>query len=462
MDLLLVEDKDSFRRLLSQTLEGTIWKVKAVADPMEALRAMESQPFHVLVTDLRLPGMSGLELIRRARRLNPSLRVVLMSAFGEPNDIVEAMRLGADDFLPKPFDLDAFLALLDRLRALVGAPPPEPSEPWIAHSPAMQALEAALRQAAASVLPVLFRGERGSGRERCARRLHVLRHPTAPYLSLSAATLGPEGPDASMLQLLEGGSLLISGLEHLSPTAAGPLARAMDSGSGSRLAWMGSVDLVGILSPDIAQRLGSLELRVPALRDRREDLLALTRQLLEGIAKREGRPAPWLERGVERQLLDHSWPGNVRELEVLLGRTLLFSEGHAIRTFADLGLGQALPLCLPWPEAGSLDGMLKAVARSAEAKLLEKAMTDVAWDLPRAAEALGLTVRTLAQRLRDHGIPLEDRGSTSASPKGEREQNAVRSALDGGPSSVSSMSEREHHAMRRVIEGESNHSRKAP
>jgi DNA-binding NtrC family response regulator len=188
----------------------------------------------------------------------------------------------------------------------------------------------------------------------------------------------------------------------------------------------------------------------------------LTRQLLDVAAKREGGPAPWLERGVERQLLDHSWPGNVRELEVLLGRTLLFNEGHVIRTFPDLGLGQAAPLCLPWPEVGSLDGMLKAVARSAEAKLLEKAMTDVAWDLPRAAEALGLTVRTLAQRLRDHGIPLEDRGSTSASPKGEREQNAVRSALDGGPSSVSSMSEREHHAMRRVIEGESNHSRKAP
>jgi DNA-binding NtrC family response regulator len=366
--------------------------------------------------------------------------VVLMSAFGEPSDIVEAMRLGADDFLPKPFDLDAFLALLDRLRALVGAPPPDPAELWVAHSPAMQALETALRQAAATALPALFRGERGSGRERCARRLHVLRHPAAPYLSLPAATLGPEGPDPQMLQLLEGGSLFLQGLEHLSPAAVGPLVRAMDSGSGRRIAWMGSVDPEGNLAPDLAQRLGSLELRVPALRERREDLLALTRQLLDGHAKREGRQAPWLERGAERQLLVHSWPGNVRELEMLLGRTLLFSEGHAIRTFADLGLGQAAPLCLPWPEAGSLDGMLKAVARSAEAQLLQQAMTEAAWDLPRAAEALGLTVRTLAQRLRDHGIPLEDRGSISASPKGERE----------------------HPAMRRAVEGEGSHPRKAP
>jgi DNA-binding NtrC family response regulator len=412
MDLLLVEDKDSFRRLLTQALQGSIWKVQAVADPQEALRHLESQPFHVLVTDLRLPGMSGIELIRRARRLHPGLRVVLMSAFGEPKDIVEAMRLGADDFLPKPFDLDAFLALLDRLRALVGAPPPNPAEPWVAHSPAMQALDAALRQAASADLPVVFRGERGSGRERCARRLHVLRHPSAPYLSLPAATLGPDGPDPRMLQLLEGGSLFLAGLEHLSTAAAGPLARAMDGESGRRLAWMGGMDSEGALAPDIAQRLGSLELHVPSLRERREDLLALARQLLEQSARREGRPVAWLERSAERQLLDHSWPGNVRELEVLVGRTLLFSEGHAIRGFPDLGLGLAAPLCLPWPELGDLDGMLKAVARSAEAQLLRRAMSETEGDLPRAAEILALTVRTLAQRLRDHGIPLEDRGST--------------------------------------------------
>jgi DNA-binding NtrC family response regulator len=412
MDLLLVEDKDSFRRLLSQALEGSVWKVQAVADPQEALRALEAQAFHVLVTDLRLPGMSGLELIRRARRLHPSLRVVLMSAFGEPKDIVDAMRLGADDFLPKPFDLDAFLALLDRLRALVGAPPPDPAEPWIAHSPAMQALDSDLRQAATAALPVVFRGERGSGRERCARRLHVLRHPAAPYLSLPAATLGPDGPEPRMLQLLEGGSLFLAGLEHLSPAAAGPLARAMDGEPGRRLSWMGGVDTEGELVPDIAQRLGSLELRVPPLRERREDLLALARLLLGQAARREGRPAAWLERAAERQLLDHAWPGNVRELEVLVGRTLLFNDGHAIRTFPDLGLGLAAPLCLPWPEAGSLEGMLKAVARSAEAQLLQRAMSEAAGDLPLAAEALGLTLRTLAQRLRDHGIPLEDRDSS--------------------------------------------------
>jgi len=435
MDLLLVEDKDSFRRLLTQALEGSVWAVEAVPDPQEALRALEARPFHVLVTDLRLPGMSGLELIRRARRLHPGLRVVLMSAFGEPKDIVEAMRLGADDFLPKPFDLDAFLGLLDRLRALVGAPPPDPKEAWVAHSPAMQALDGALRQAATSSLPVTFQGERGSGRERCARRLHVLRHPAAPYWSLPAATLGPEGPEPRLLQVLEGGSLYLSGLEHLSPAAAGALVQAMESPAGSRVAWMGGLDSEASLAPEVAQRLGSLVLRVPPLRERREDLLALARMLLEQAGRREGRSASWMERSAERQLLDHAWPGNVRELEVLVGRTLLFGEGRSIKAFPDLGLGLAAPLCLPWPDPSTgLEAMLKAVGRSAEAQLLSRALAEAGGDLPRAAEALGLTIRTLAQRLRDHGIPLEDRGSISAGPAGEQEHGAARRAADGGGS----------------------------
>lgn len=413
MDLLLVEDKDSFRRLLTQALAGSVWTVQAVADPKAALAALETAPFQVLVTDLRLPGMSGLELIRRARRLQPGLRVVLMSAFGEPKDIVEAMRLGADDFLPKPFDLDAFLALLDRLRALVGAPPPDPAEPWVIHSPVMQQLDSRLRQAADTTLPVLFRGERGSGRERCARRLHTLRHASAPYLSLAAATLGPEGPDPGVLQLVEGGTLFLAGLEHLSAPAAAALARAMEAGPGLHLSWLGGVDPESQLAPEVAQRLGALELRLPPLRERREDILPLARLLLERAARRDGRPVPWLERAAEKQLLDYAWPGHVRELEVLVGRTLLGAEGHAIRSFPDLGLGLAAPLSVPWPPAGSLEGMLKTALHALEAQVLRRALAEAGGDLPRAAAALEVTARTLGQRLRDHAIPLEDDGGSS-------------------------------------------------
>ena len=408
MELLLVEDKDSFRRLLTRALEGSAWSVRAVGDPQEALAALAERPAQVLVTDLRLPGMSGLELIRRARRLQPALRVVLMSAFGEPKDIVEAMKLGADDFLPKPFDLDAFLALLEHLRALAVAPPPNPAEPWIAHSPAMQALDAALRRTADSHLPALFRGERGAGKARCARRLHLLRHPAAPYFSLQAASLGPEGPEPGILQLLQGGSLLLAGLEQLRPEAVPALTRALDSPPGRAVHWMAAAPEGYTLPASLAQHLGLLELRVPPLRERREDLLPLLRLFLEWDAARQGRPAPWLAPGVERALLGYAWPGNVRELEHLAGRALGCAEGLVIHQLPDLGPPEAPPLALSWPGEGPLEARLKAVAREAERRILARVLRESAHDLPAAAERLGLTPRSLAQRLRDHGIPLED------------------------------------------------------
>ena len=410
MRLLLVEDKDSFRRLLAQALEGSAWTVAAAADPLEALRLLEANPVQVMVTDLRLPGMSGLELIRRARQAQPSLRVVLMSAFAEPRDIVEAMRLGADDFLSKPFDLDAFLALLDRLGALVGAPPPDPAEPWVAHSGPMKALDKALGKAAGTGLPVLLRGEQGAGRGRSARRLHTLRNPALPYCCLPASELGPAGPDPGLLELLRGGSLYLAGLEHLSAQAAGPLAQAMASPVGQALTWMGGITPDATLPPELAHRLDALELRVPPLRERREDLLALARLLLDLGSRRLGRTAPWLERAAERQLLDHRWTGNVLELEQLVDRTLVANPSPAIRGFPDLGL-ENRPLCLAWPEAGSLEGMLRSVAHSAERDLLQRALLQARGSLPRTAEHLGVSLRVLAQRLREHGIPLEDGSS---------------------------------------------------
>ena len=407
MDLLLVEDKDSFRKLLAKAMEGSAWTLTAVGDPDSALRELESRPFHALVTDLRLPGLSGLELIRRARRLRPELRVVLMSAFGEPRDIVEAMKLGAEDFLPKPFDLDAFQAVLDRLQALVGAPPPSSSEPWIALSPALQELEQALRKAADTTHPVLFRGGSGAGKARCARRLHLLRRPQGPFLSLPASGLGPQGPDPATLRLLQGGSLLVSGLEALPPLSALGLARAMDSELGQGLAWMGAMPEAVQLPEPLRHRLDVLELRVPPLAERREDVLPLFKAFLEAGAVATGRPRPWLERSAEKQLAAHAFPGNTRELELLASRTLLLNEGPAIHQFPDLAWGGGAALLVPWPDPAPLELMEKAVLKAAEAQLLRRALEQSSGDLTQAAEGLGLSLRALAQRLREHGIPLE-------------------------------------------------------
>lgn len=405
MRLLLVEDKDSFRRLLVQALAGSAWDVVAVGDPAAALAALAAESFEVLVTDLRLPGMSGLELLKAAKRLRPTIRAVLMSAFGEPRDIVEAIRWGADDFLPKPFDLDQFAEVLERLRALGGAPPPDPREPWIAHSPAMRALEQGLVKAADTGFAVLFQGERGVGKGRAARRLHALRHPQAPFLALAAGSLGPEGPGEPQLSLLQGGSLYLSGLDQGAPPG---LLQAMESPLGQGIHWMGGCLDPAALPEALRLRLGVLGFGLPPLRARREDILPLFWAFLEGFARQDGRAVPTLERGVEKDLAQRAWPGNLRQLSWTVAQAWRATAGTLLAPLAPEGQENRASLLLPWPQPGTLEAMLGDFARAAEGALLLKALEGRRDRPAEVAEGLGLSPRTFARLLREHHISLED------------------------------------------------------
>ena len=402
MRLLLVEDKDTFRRLLVQALGGSSWDVLAVGNPAEAMEALERSSFEVLVTDLRLPGFSGLELIRRAKRLHPGMRVVLMSAFGEPKDIVEAMRCGADEFLPKPFDLDAFIALLAQLEALVEAPAPDPREPWIAHSPAMKQLDHALVRAADSLAPALFLGEPGSGRSRAARRLHSLRNPQRPFLSVAASNL----PGERQLARLAEGTVYLTDLEHLSPAGLQGLSTLLESEAARPVRWMGGArDLEGLPSA-LGLRLGVLSFRLPPLRERKEDVLPLFRSFLEAAARQEGRQVPLVERSVERELLQRAWTGNLRELAGCAGLALRTTPG-AILAALPVASPTGASLAIPFPAPGPLEAMLSEAARAVEPLLLKRALELQGGNPSAAAAALGLTPRTFAQRLREYRIPLE-------------------------------------------------------
>jgi DNA-binding NtrC family response regulator len=407
MRLILVEDKDSFRKLLIQALKDSPWNLRATADPLEALNWIENGGAEVLVTDLRLPGISGLELIRRAKRVQPGLRVVLMSAFGEPKDIVEAMRLGAEDFLPKPFDMDIFLALMDRIQALVAAPPPNPREPWIALSPAMRVLDASLRAAADSDAPALFIGARGTGKARAARRLHALRQPRGPFLSVAASDLN-QGINANTLGLLQGGSLLVLSLEHLGPKAAAELLKAMDTPLGHGIQWMATCGDESVVPESVRLRLGVLRFELPSLSHRQEDLVPLFRALLEQAASTEGRVAPALDRSAEKQVVAREWPGNAREMAWCAQATLHGAAGLLVRDLAAApvgsGPGDEGGMALPWPEETTLEAMMREAQHHIEAGLLRRALATHGDDPIAAAASLGLTLRAFASRAKEHGI----------------------------------------------------------
>ena len=407
MRLLLVEDKDSFRRLLVQAL-GTAWDVTAVGEPAAALEALALAPFEILVTDLRLPGMSGLELLKAAKRRQPGLRAVLMSAFGEPKDIVEAMRWGADDFLPKPFDLDQFEAVLERTRALAEAPPPDPREPWVVHSPAMRELDLALGKAADTGFSVLFQGEPGTGKGRAARRLHALRHPQAPYLCLSAPSLPTEGPDRRRLALLQGGSIYVSELEDMAEAGWGPLVRAMDSELGQGIHWLGSCRDQHALPELLRLRLGVIAFTLPPLRERREDILPMFRTFLDVRARQDGRPVPMLERGVEKELLQAAWPGNLSQLSWAVAQAWRATTGPLLAPVPAFGPESSGALVLPWPESGTLAAMLASVEQMAAGALLRKALEGHRQDPAQVAQSLGLAPRRFAGILREHHISMEE------------------------------------------------------
>lgn len=405
MRLLLVEDKDSFRRLLVQALAESPWEVTAVGDPEAALVELQARSFELLVTDLRLPTFNGLELLRRAKRLQPALRVLLMSAFGEPQDIVEAMRAGADDFLPKPFDLDQFSAVLERLGALASAPPPDPREPWVALSPALRHLESTLLRATESSSPVLFTGERGTGRSRFARRLHSLRHPQAPFVTLDGAHLEPNGLREA-LRLATGGSLFLGSLEAAPEAVLSALPELLDR-TDTQVHWLITATAMEGLPEALRLRLEVIHLALPPLRQRREEILPLFRLFVERLARRDGRALPLMDRALERGLMERDWPGNLRELAWVAEGTLRANPGPRLLELPE-STWDRTALLLTCPPPGPLEGMLAAVAKQAEGFLLRRGLEQGGGDLPRTAESLGLSPRTLALRLREHRISIED------------------------------------------------------
>jgi DNA-binding NtrC family response regulator len=365
MRLLLVEDKDSFRRTLLGALEGSDWEVFEANEPAKALEILEECPVEVMVTDLRMPGFSGIELLKRARRLNPTMRTILMSAFGEPKDIVEALSLGADDFLPKPFDLDFFLERLEKMRALASSPPPNRREPWVTASGAMLAIEKNLRAAAETALPAIFVGQPGTGRARSARRLHVLRHPSAPFRSESARGLHPDFLSGSLLKDLRGGSFLLRDLEFAPPATMPALLLCMESHP--TVCWMGTCEDPADLPAPLMSHMGVLSMPLAPLRERKEDILPIFHSHLAETCSRESRIVPIIGQGVEKELLARDWPGNVAELVWAVSEALRACPGGLLKALPEcVAPGGHPPLLLPRPARGKLSNMLHSVANSAE------------------------------------------------------------------------------------------------
>ncbi|NKI34842.1 nitrogen regulation protein NR(I) [Wenzhouxiangella sp. XN79A] len=441
----IVDDDASIRRVLDHALAAEDRSCRSFESAEAALGALaDEQAPDAVLTDLRMPGASGDVLIERI-----DAPVIVMSAYADLDSIVDALKRGAFDFLPKPFDIDEVIDRVDRALASsrdAGVPPAvEPPPGLIGESLVMRALFRAIGRLAGSSLSVLLRGESGSGKERIARALHAS-SPRAggPFVALNVAALpadlleselfghekgafsGAEAARAGYFEQADGGTLFLDEIGEMPTALQSRLLRVLDDGVFYRLGGRAPVrvdarivaathrDLEqavasGGFREDLFHRLNVVPLTVPPLRERPEDIGPLLDHFLARAAAEVGDAPRRLTAAARERLQAHPWPGNVRELVNRCRRWTALVPGPRL-DIADLDLDRPAE-AVDWTAgvrawvrarlaAGDVDLMGEAVARL-ERALIDEALRATGGRRAEAADRLGIGRNTLARKLDD-------------------------------------------------------------
>jgi two-component system response regulator HydG len=445
--LLVVDDLDSARQMMKRTL-GRAYDVFDFASVAEALPAVERAQFDAIITDLRMPGIDGIEGLRRFKAKVPEIPVILVTAFATVETAVEAMKAGAFDYLKKPFEpeeLDIVVAravehariVRDNARLRTALSGAFDVNGIVGKSQGMKDLVAMLERIAPSDVPILIEGESGTGKDLLARAGHALsRRAAGPYVALNMSAIpenlaeaelfghekgaftGAEQARAGFFAEAEGGTLFLDELGLLPPQLQPKLLRVLQDGEyipvGSRKPRKANVRVIAATNEDLARnvkegkfredlwfRLRVVPLRLPPLRERREDIPLLVQHFVQKHALRLGRPPLAPDAAAMRALLDHSWPGNIRELEHAIERGLLLARGDAIAV-ADLPPELAQPAAQG--EQGGGEGRYRRARDAWERKFLEDLLREAGGNVAKAAELAGLHRSTLYEKLTRYGL----------------------------------------------------------
>ncbi len=450
-NLMVVDDLDSARQMVKRVL-GRSYAVFDFASVAEALPAVDRAPFDVIVTDLRMPGIDGIEGLRRFKAKVPEIPVVLVTAFATVETAVEAMKAGAFDYLKKPFEPDELELVVARaveharLRRDNAKLRSELRGTFDVHgivgkSQAMKDVVSILERIAPSDVPILIEGESGTGKDLLARAAHALsRRAQGPYVALNMSAIpenlaeaelfghekgaftGAEQAREGFFAEAEGGTLFLDEIGLLPAALQPKLLRVLQDGEyipvGSRKPRKANVRVVAATNEDLARsvkegrfredlwfRLRVVPVRLPPLRERREDVPLLVDHFVAKHALRLGRPPLHPDADALRALLDHPWPGNIRELEHAIERGLLLARGDAI-TLADLPpeLGRAAQDAAA---AGNGEGRYRRARDAWERRFLEDLLREEGGNVAKAAEAAGLHRSTLYEKLTRHGLVEE-------------------------------------------------------
>ena len=447
--ILIADDQADIRDALRLLLKREGYETQAVASPAETLAAIEAREFDAVLMDLNYArdttsGQEGLDLLTAIQLLDSTLPVVVMTAWSSVEVAVEAMRRGARDFLQKPWENTRLLAILrtqidlrqalrkaSRLEAENRLLRAESRPTFLAEAPSMQPVLDLVSRIGPSDANVLITGEHGTGKEVVARTLHALSARSAkPMVTVNAGGLS-EGIFESELfghvkgaftdarsdrvgrfELAENSTLFLDEIANVPLNLQAKLLRVLETGELERVgssatrrvdvrvlaatnADVNSEAAAGRFRPDLLFRLNTIEIHIPPLRDRREDIPLLAQHFLLGYSQRYRKNISSFDSAATAALREHSWPGNVRELDHAVERGVLLSPGPQVRA-ADLGLRQAAHGGTARLEEMNLDEV--------ERYLIQRTLARHDGNVSKAAQALGLSRSAMYRRLQKHGL----------------------------------------------------------
>jgi two-component system response regulator FlrC len=438
--ILIVDDEPGIREFLADALAGDGHEPVQAADGAAGLRELHARAFDLMITDLKMPGaLDGIDLLRAARSEQPDMEVIVLTAHGSVESAVEAMKLGAFDYLQKPLSSPAELRLLVaralERRALVAKDEVQRQIRRIPEltygDPVMQPVVKAIERVAPTSSTVLLLGETGTGKELVAQAIHE-QSPRAshPFVPVNCAAIsetlmeseifghekgaftGATTARRGRLELADDGTLFLDEIGELKLELQAKLLRVLQEQRFERLGgtrtihvdvrWIAATNrnleamiAAGQFREDLYHRLAVFPIRLPPLRERRQDILPLAEALLARLSADLGRPPLRLDDVARKRIQQGTWPGNVRELSNALERAAILADGDTLRG-QDLQVSTVLPSGGVAPTTGTMDEI--------EAEAIRRALREMGGNRRRAAERLGMPERTLYDKLKRYGI----------------------------------------------------------